>query len=72
VKVGIIGVGFVGSAVKATMENSYQVETFDIEPSLSTTNSVEDLAKDCDIVFVCVPTPESKDGSVDTSIVNPS
>ena len=68
-KVGIIGVGFVGSAVKATMENSYQVETFDIESSLSTTNSVEDLAKDCDIVFVCVPTPESKDGSVDTSIV---
>tara|TARA_B110001454_G_scaffold207263_1_gene218510 strand:- start:1570 stop:2781 length:1212 start_codon:yes stop_codon:yes gene_type:complete len=68
-KVGIVGVGFVGSSVKATMENSYQVETFDIEPSLSTTTSVEDLAKQCDLVFVCVPTPESKDGSVDTSIV---
>ena len=69
VKVGIVGVGFVGSAVKATMENSYQVETFDIEPSLSTTNSVEDLAKECDLLFVCVPTPASEDGSVDTSIV---
>ena len=68
-KVGIVGVGFVGSAVKATMENSYQVETFDIEPSLSTTNSVEDLAKECDVLFVCVPTPASEDGSVDTSIV---
>ena len=29
-KVGIIGVGFVGSAVKATMEKKYQTETFDI------------------------------------------
>ena len=67
--VGIVGVGFVGSAVKATMENSYQVETFDTESSLSTTDSIKDLVKQCDLVFVCVPTPESKDGSVDTSIV---
>ena len=55
--------------VKATMENSYQVETFDTESSLSTTDSIKDLVKQCDLVFVCVPTPESKDGSVDTSIV---
>ena len=67
--VGIVGVGFVGSAVKATMENSYQVETFDIESSLSTTDSIKDLTDKCHLVFVCVPTPESKDGSVDTSIV---
>lgn len=68
-KVGIIGVGFVGSAVKATMEKKYQTETFDIEPSLSTTTSIEELAKKCDCIFVCVPTPPAADGTVDTSIV---
>lgn len=68
-KVGIIGVGFVGSAVKATMEKKYQTETFDIEPSLSTTTSIEELANKCDCIFVCVPTPPAADGTVDTSIV---
>ncbi len=67
--VGIVGVGFVGSAVKATMEKKYQTETFDIEPSLSTTTSIEELANKCDCIFVCVPTPPAADGTVDTSIV---
>ena len=51
------------------MEKKYQTETFDIEPSLSTTTSIEELANKCDCIFVCVPTPPAADGTVDTSIV---
>ena len=67
--IGIIGNGFVGSAVKATMEKSFDIETYDINPNLSTTNSVAELVEKAECVFVCVPTPPNPDGSVNTSLV---
>ena len=67
--IGEIGNGFVGSALKATLEKSFQVETYDINPALSTTKSILDLTEMAECVFVCVPTPPNPDGSADTSIV---
>ena len=67
--IGVIGNGFVGSALKATLEKSFQVETYDITPALSTTKSIQDLTEMAECVFVCVPTPPNPDGSADTSIV---
>ena len=67
--IGIIGNGFVGSAVKATMEKSFPIETYDINPNISTTNSVAELVEKAECVFVCLPTPSNPDGSVNTSIV---
>ena len=67
--IGVIGYGFVGSALKATLEKSFQVETYDINPALSTTKSIQDLTEMAECVFVCVPTPPNPDGSADTSIV---
>ena len=68
--VGIVGQGFVGQAVKEVFSQQHTVHTYDkfIE-KLSTHNSIRELSADCDVIFVCVPTPMREDGSCDTSIV---
>ena len=63
---GIIGRGFVGSAVA----NGFNKDCNQIivDPKY-TDNTIEDVL-DCKLVFVCVPTPVSEDGSCDTTIAN--
>ena len=68
-KIGIVGQGYVGTALKEGMSQHYDIETFDINPNLRTTESIRDLVRDTSMAFVCVPTPMRKDGSCDTSIV---
>lgn len=64
-KVGVIGVGAVGSACRKGFELlEHEVSVHD--PKLGT--SIEDVV-DTEIVYVCVPTPEAEDGSCDLSIV---
>lgn len=53
-KVGVIGNGFVGSAV-ANGFNMYDVKVFDKNPDLST-HTLKDVISQ-DFVFICVPTP---------------
>ena len=62
-KIGVVGQGYVGTAVRTVFEKHYDIETYDINKKLSTTTSVGDLAKKVDLVFVCVPTPMNSDGS---------
>lgn len=64
-KVGIVGHGFVGKAVEYGF-NHPQVEIQIIDPKYGT--SVDDLSE-CDVTFVCVPTPMSVDGSIDSNIL---
>ena len=68
-KIGIVGQGYVGTALKEGMSQHYDVETFDINSELSTTKNIRDLVEGTTMSFVCVPTPMKKDGSCDTSIV---
>jgi UDPglucose 6-dehydrogenase len=64
-KIGIIGVGAVGGACKKGFELlGHEVKVHD--PKFN--SKIEDVS-DTDIVYVCVPTPESTDGSCDLSIV---
>ncbi len=67
-KIGIIGQGFVGSAVYSKFKLFYDVFTFDVNPNLCNSN-IEEIKKKCKIIFVCVPTPMKIDGSCDISIV---
>jgi nucleotide sugar dehydrogenase len=53
-KIGVIGNGFVGSAV-ANGFNKYNVKVFDKNPNLST-HTLKDVVSQ-DFVFICVPTP---------------
>jgi UDPglucose 6-dehydrogenase len=64
-KIGIIGLGIVGTANALGFKKiGHEVSFHDI--ALGTTI---DCVIDSDVVFICVPSPENSDGSCDTSIV---
>lgn len=65
-KIGIVGLGFVGGAIRDAMENCNLI-LVDKDPQKGK-NTMSDLF-DCDGVFVCVPTPFGEDGKCDTSIL---
>lgn len=71
--IGIIGQGFVGSAIREGLKNFYSVRGYDLNPekcfNLKWMNKLDEVANHSDIVFVCVPTPMRKDGSCDTRIL---
>ncbi len=65
-KLGIVGYGFVGKATDWGFNK--RVSKFIVDPLLDT--KIEDLKEfEPDIVFICVPTPMSDDGSQDSSII---
>lgn len=68
-KIGIVGLGFVGDAIKTAYQDShFNVICIDVDPQ-KTTGTYDDL-KDCEAVFVCVPSPSKENGECDTSILN--
>ena len=67
-KIGIVGQGFVGTAVREGLKNHHTINTFDLVKE-STCDSISDLVNKSKYIFVCVPTPMKEDGSCDTSIV---
>ena len=66
--IGIIGQGFVGTAVREGLKKVFNIETYD-KFKESTCDSVEELCNRVKIIFVCLPTPMRKDGTCDLSIV---
>ena len=71
-RIGIIGQGFVGSAIRNGFEKKadLRVETYDLrKPELSTKDSIKAVVEVCDIIFVCVPTPMESGGFCNLSIV---
>jgi len=71
-KIGIIGNGFVGSAVRYGFSPNVgvdvEVKIYDKNPNKST-HSFRD-AVDSDIIFLSVPTPSNSDGSMNIDIVD--
>ena len=68
-QIGIVGQGYVGTAVKEVFSKHYEVDTYDLDKDKCSVDYLEDLVELTNIIFVCVPTPMKKDGSCDTSIV---
>jgi len=68
IRIGIVGQGYVGTAVKTVFTSHYDVETYDIKEDCSCI-SISDLVNKVDVVFVCVPTPMNRDGSCNIDIV---
>ena len=66
--VGIVGQGFVGTALKEGLKNKFNVETYD-NVKESTCNSIQELCERTKIIFICVPTPMRSSGACDTTIV---
>ncbi len=71
-KIGIVGNGFVGSAVSYGFSEQCQVHDseiriYDKNPKLSTHTLSETL--ESDFIFVSVPTPSNSDGSINLDII---
>ena len=58
-KIGIVGQGFVGTAVREGLKDYFKIETFDIAKE-STCLSLQDVFDKSNILFVCLPTPMDK------------
>ena len=70
-KIGVLGQGYVGSAIKIGFEKKYKtLNTFDkYKDSSSTVSSLEELTQSSNIIFICLPTPMKENGECDTGIV---
>ena len=67
-KLGIVGHGFVGTAVDHGFTKD--IQKFIVDPKHNSTNTIEDLiAFKPDAVFVAVPTPQSESGECNTEIL---
>lgn len=66
--IGIVGQGFVGSAIREGLTNYYEVLTYDIDQS-KCNSTHEEVCKNSDIIFVCIPTPMRKSGECDTRLL---
>ena len=68
--IGIIGQGYVGTAIKVGFDPHYKIHTYDkFDLAKSTLPNLNDLTKECEVIFVCVPTPMRKDGTCYIGIV---
>jgi nucleotide sugar dehydrogenase len=69
--VGIVGIGYVGGAIKYAYDmNNNVVQTYDINPTLNPTcATLEELVEKTNLIYVCVPTPMTAEGRCNISIV---
>jgi len=73
VKVGVVGQGFVGTAVYEGLKNHHTLYCYDKDLQLNVKRlgvaNLELLAEYSEIIFVCVPTPMDEDGKCHTGYV---
>ena len=71
-KIGIVGNGFVGSSVAFGFSPptgcEAEVRIYD-KDELKSLNTLEEVVNESDYIFVSVPTPSNKDGSINIDIV---
>jgi UDPglucose 6-dehydrogenase len=68
--IGVVGQGFVGSAVREGMQNYFEVLAYDKDPNkFSNVDGIADIVTKAEVIFVCVPTPMRKSGECDLSIL---
>ncbi len=67
-QLGIIGNGFVGNAIAHAFIPFMTVRIHDKDPE-KCFDEIKDVINNSDVVFVCVPTPMTKSGKIDLSIV---
>lgn len=71
-KVGIVGQGFVGSAIREGLSKFHSVMTYDVDHSRSMAVSLSQVVDNSEIIFVCLPTPMKKSGQCDIRILEGS
>ena len=68
-KVGLVGNGFVGRAIYENLREVHRFLVFDKNPELSDCDDISCVTKECEYIFVAVPTPMHLSGAPDLSIV---
>jgi len=67
IRLGFIGAGFVGGAMIRGFSNFFPITIYDKGKDIG---SLQSVAENSDVIFLCLPTPEGPDGECDTSIVH--
>jgi len=69
-RIGIIGQGFVGTAVREGLKDYHTIRTYDLDETKRNCDSIDELLDKSTVIFVCLPTPMRRDGVCDLSIVS--
>ena len=70
-KIGIIGQGFVGTAIREGLKNFYSVSVYDLKKELCPEEMLATppgIVQNCEIIFQCLPTPMRISGECDLRI----
>ncbi len=71
--IGLIGVGVVGGATKKVFEKIHKIHPYDkYKTPYNFEDNMKKLAKNSEVVFVCVPTPMKPSGEIDYSAIHNS
>jgi UDPglucose 6-dehydrogenase len=68
-RLGVVGSGFVGGAVINGF-NEPNVEMWVVDPKKTDTTLLQMACAEPHLTFICLPTPESSDGSVNVTVVD--
>ncbi len=72
-KIGIIGMGFVGGTTAKVLNRSHEIYPYDkFKEPYNTKKNLEALARNSESVFICVPTPMQRTGAIDYSAIHNS
>ena len=66
--IGIIGLGYVGSALQNALFNKVNLFTLDINKD-SNCNNLKELSESAETIFICLPTPMKTTGECDTTLI---
>ena len=68
--IGIVGQGFVGNAVYQGLKETFNVLTYDKFIDEKSNSHLGEIVRECNVIFVCVPTPMNMEtGECHTGIV---
>jgi len=70
--IGIIGQGFVGSAIREGLCPFYNIITYDIDTARRNCSTLDEVIDAADIIFQCLPTPMKRSGECDIRLVESS
>jgi len=68
IKIGIVGLGYVGKAIQEFFKNKFEIYSYDIKED-SSCDSLDKVVENSNIIFLCLPTPMNLDGSASTIIL---
>jgi len=68
-KLGLVGNGFVGSAIYHNLKGNYDFAIYDKKPELSSYKTISQVTESARVIFVALPTPMFMDGSCNLSII---